>query len=176
MQQFQGDFLAHASINQRIYEFCLSHQGEEQENLTINNISFPEFTQIPIDPILNKRSILIEDHLVHFYQINNVLTVEVEEPDENRTGVEEKLIAPTFPFISKITDNEEYYTGKEYKKKEQKVNLTLFFYGIIIMFAFLHNPPLGIYTGMLIAFILDFLNHVFVNYKLAKQFSKGKDQ
>lgn len=176
MQNMQHNFLAHVSINQRIYEISLENNGQESELLRINNVAFPEFSNISVDEILNKRSIMIENHLVHFYQINEVLSVELESPEMNKSTVEEKLAAPCFPLISQIMDNDSYYDEPEKKEEERKNYMALFFYGVIICFAFLYNPPLGMYTGIVICVILDFLHEIYKQYQLAKQFPKDKDR
>lgn len=176
MRNMERDFLGHVAINQRIYEFTLVNFGLEDETLKINDIPFPEFSLLKTDELLNKRSIAIENHLVHFYLINGQMSVEVEDPDMNKSTVEEKLAAPYFNVISDIVENDAYYTDETTQKEVRKSYLALFIYGLIMMFAFVMNPPLGLYSGMFLCVILDFLHETYQKYQIAKQFPRSKDR
>lgn len=176
MQDMEKKFLAHVSINQRIYEISLENKGMETEKLLINSIPFPEFSQIEVDEILNKRSIIIENHLVHFYEINGVISIELEPPEMNKSSLEEKLAAPCFPIISQIQDNDGYYNQPEQKKAKQRSNLIFFIYGVIICFAYLYNPSMGALVGIFICKILDFLVLTYSQYKIAKEFPRDQDR
>lgn len=117
MKQLKNQFTGHVSVNQRIYELDLCNIGTKEETLSINGTVFPEFLQVESDLLWeNRRSVCIENCLVHFLNVNGEVTVSVEEPEEGRTSPGEKLQIPQYLYQSKIKSNETYLLKTEEQK------------------------------------------------------------
>lgn len=96
MKQLSADYLGHVTINQRIYEIHICCFGTEKEQLFINDMIFKEFTGQEQEDGRHKRSIRIENTMVHFYCILGEISVEL---DEGRSAVEHSAV-PHFPILS----------------------------------------------------------------------------
>lgn len=109
MSEMQREFMGHVTINRRIYELVLEEIGTAQEKLTVNGELCYNYPSAYFHSHLKKRSIWIENYMVHFVNVHGLVTLEVESRTDGRTSLEEQGKIPVFEGnISRISVNEEY--------------------------------------------------------------------
>lgn len=109
MEQLQSEFMGHVTINGRIYEIVLEEIGTAQESLTINGCVCTNYPMPYLEEHLKKRSIWIENYMVHFVNIHGKITTQLESLSEGKTSLEERKNIPQYegPMSRKFV-NEEY--------------------------------------------------------------------
>lgn len=114
MYDVQDTFMGHVSINGRIYELNLFYIGTEKERLEINGCVCSNFPKSYQNEWLKKKSIWVENAMVHFVHIHGKITVEVELLKDGKTPTSERELIPQYEGeISCIYENSEYLKNSE---------------------------------------------------------------
>lgn len=109
MRTVEDNFMGHVSVNSRIYELYLGNIGQDDEYLTVNGQICDSFISDQEKNWIDKKSLWIENVMVHFTNIHGNLSVKTETLTQGITPPELQRKIPVFDGeFSVITESAEY--------------------------------------------------------------------
>lgn len=120
MHEVHETFMAHVTVNNRIYELTVTDIGSHEEKLYINGLYCKNFPRPFQEDWLKKRSIWIEDKMVHLLSIQGQWSVDVEGLGEWKTSLDEQSLIPNYQGPkSTIYESTEYLKHSEEDEARQ---------------------------------------------------------
>lgn len=92
----ENSFMGHVSVNGRIYEIFLGNIGQEDEFLTVNGQICHSFSSEQEKIWIDKKSLWIENAMVHFINIHGKVSVKTETLSDGITDALAQLKIPVF--------------------------------------------------------------------------------
>lgn len=118
--QLNEEFMAHVSVNGRLYEIELVDIGTDSEKLYINNVYCSNFDPSIFGEWLHKRSIWIENVMVHMIQVKGQWTLEVERLSDGKTPLDMQKRIPQYDGpISQMRESTEYLRNSDEDRVRQ---------------------------------------------------------